>query len=62
MIKVVLESVKEWGVRRRITWIGLALSYELLRRASESYESEERGVQQVYCLGMGGNALFETGL
>ena len=34
MIRVMDESIGEWGVRGRITWIGLALSYQLLLSAS----------------------------
>ena len=38
---------------RKIAWIGLALLYELLLRASELFAGEGGRVHQVYCLRRG---------
>ena len=60
MIKVMEESiVEEWGGWGRIAWIGSALSYQLLLRASELLAREGGGVYRVYCLRKGDIAFFE---
>ena len=43
MIRVMEESIGAWGVRGRIVWIGLALTYQLLLTASEVF-AEEGGI------------------
>ena len=51
--RVMEEGIGEWGVGGRIVWVGLALTYQLLFRASELYAEEGRKVHEVYCLRRG---------
>ena len=37
MLKEMEEAAKEWGVGGRVAWIGLALTYLLLLRASKLF-------------------------
>ena len=46
MIRVMEETIGEWGVGGTITWIGLALSYPLLLRAAEGFAGKEGGCLQ----------------
>ena len=62
MIRVMEECIGEWGVRGRISWIALGMSYHLLLRASELFTGDEGGVHQVYCLRRGDIAFFEKGM
>lgn len=58
MIKVMEESVGEWGVRGRRAWIGLALSYQLLLRPSELFTGEGGGRTPTLLLEEGGDSLI----
>ena len=62
IISVVEESIGEWGVGGRIVWIGLALTYQLLLRASDLFAEEGGKVHEVYCLRRGDVAFFEKGV
>ena len=54
------EAAKEWGVGGRVAWIGLALAYLLLLRASELFAEDDGRVHAVYCL-RGGDLAFYAG-
>ena len=43
-------EAKEWGVGGRVAWIGLALTYLILLRASGMFAEENGSVHAVYCL------------
>ena len=62
MIRVMEESIGAWGVGGRIVWIGLALTYQLLLRASELFAEEGGKVQEVHCLRRGDVAFFGKGV
>ena len=60
MLKDMEEGAKEWGVGgRRVTWIGLALTYLLLLRASELFAEDDGRVHAVYGLSGGDVAFYE---
>ena len=48
MLKEMEEAAKEWGVGRRVAWIGLALTYLQLLRASELFTEDDGRVHAVY--------------
>ena len=50
MLKEMEEAAKEWGMGGRVVWIGLALTYLLLLRASELFAEDDGSVHAVYCL------------
>ena len=50
MLKEMEDTAGEWGVGGRIAWIGLALTYLLLLRASELYAEDSGRVHAQYCL------------
>ena len=50
MLKEMEEETKEWGVGWRVAWIGLALTYLLLLRASELFAEDDGRVHALYCL------------
>ena len=50
MLEEMEEAAKEWGVGGRVAWIGLALTYLLLLRASELFVEDDGRVHAVYCL------------
>ena len=50
MVKGMEEVAESWGVGGRIAWIGFALTYLLLLRASELYAEDDGKVHAVYCL------------
>ena len=50
MVKGMEEVAQSWGVGGRIAWIGLALTYLLLLRASELYAEDDGKVYAVNCL------------
>ena len=54
------EVAKEWGVGGRVAWIGLALTYLLLLRASELFAEDDGRVHAVYCF-RGGDVAFHSG-
>ena len=62
MTRVMEESIGAWGVGGRIVWIGLALTYQLLLRASELFAEEGGKVHEVYCLRRGDVAFFDKGV
>ena len=62
MIRVMEESIGAWGAGGKIVWIGLALTYQLLLRASELFAEEGGKVQQVQFLRRGDVAFFEKGV
>ena len=62
MIRVREESISSWGVGGRIVWIGLALTNQLLLRASELFAEERGKVHEVYCLRTGDVDFFEKGV
>ena len=59
-LKYMKEAAKEWGVGGRVAWIGLALTYLLLLRASELFAEDDGRVHAVYCL-RGGVVAFYAG-
>ena len=59
MPKDMEEGAKEWGVSGRVTWIGLALTYLLLLRASELFTEDDGRVHAVYGLSGGDVAFYE---
>ena len=60
MLKGFKEAAKEWRVGGRVAWIGLALTYFILLRASEVFAEDDGSVHAVYCL-RGGNLAFYAG-
>lgn len=54
------ESVPSWGVGGRVVWIGLALSYFLMLRASELFAGEKGEFHSIYCLRRGDVAFFRN--
>ena len=62
MIRVMEEIVGECGVGGRIAWIGLALTSQLLLRASELFAEEGGKVHEGYCLRRGDAGFFEKGV
>ena len=50
MLKEMEKAAKEWGVGRRVAWIGLPLTYLLLLRASELFAEDSGSVHTVYVL------------
>ena len=54
------ESIPSWGVGGKVVWIGLALSYFLMLRASELFAGEKREFHSVYCLRRGGVTFFRN--
>ena len=53
-------EAKEWGMGGRIAWIGLALTYLILLRASEFFAEDDGSVHAVCCL-RGGDMIFYAG-
>ena len=60
MLKEMEEAAKEWEVGGRVAWIGLALTYLLLLRASKLFTEDGSRVRAVYCL-RGGDVTFYAG-
>ena len=60
MLEEMEEAAKEWGVGGRVAWIGLALTYVLLLRASELFVEDDGRVHAVYGL-RGGDVAFYAG-
>ena len=60
MLKEMEEAAKEWGMGGRVAWIGLALTYLLLLRASELFAEDDGSVHAVYGL-RGGDVAFSEG-
>ena len=54
------ESVPYWGVGGRVVWIGLALSYFVMLRASELFTEEKRDFHGIYCLRRGDMVFFRN--
>ena len=52
---------QEWGMGSRVMWIGLALTYRLLLRASELFAEENGVFHELYCLRRGDVAFFRRG-
>ena len=59
MLTEMQESVQAWGVGRRVLWIGLALTYFFMLRASELFVNGKGVFQKVYCLRRGDVAFFK---
>ena len=53
------EAAKKWGGSGRVAWIGLALTYLLLPRASELFAEDDGSVHAVYGLRGGDVAFYE---
>jgi len=58
MLTGMQENVPSWGVGGRVMWIGLALSYFLMLRASELFAGKKGVYHKVYCLRRGDVAFF----
>ena len=58
MLTGMQESIPSWGEGGRVLWIGLALSYFLMLRASELFAKEKGVYHKVYCLRRGDVAFF----
>ena len=52
------ESVQAWGVGGRLLWIGLALTYVFMLRASERFANGKGVFHKVCCVRRGGVAFF----
>ena len=52
---------QEWGMGVRVTWIGLALTYLLLLRASAIFAEQNRVSYELHCLRRGDVAFFRRG-
>lgn len=49
--------VRNWGVGGKVNWIGLALTYLMLLRASGLFAEDDEKVHDIYCL-IGEGAAF----
>ena len=59
MLTDMQESVQAWGVCGRVLWIGLALTYFLMLRASELFANGKGVFHKIYCLRRGDVAFFK---